>query len=460
MTSEARTKRTLWVLLASSLLLKLGLLGVAERIPAFADERQYVAAALTIAENGVPSYANPQWDEAHYPPAYPYFMGAVCKLFGGSFQTAVRIVQALFGTASAWLLFLAARRLFGDRTALVSAGVWAFFPTAICYTQLFLGETLFALLVLGVPVLLTPAESPLGARQSFLAGLLAGFATLTRSIFLPQSFLVAAWILLCGTKEGSWRRRLPLSALFVAGLFCVVLPWSARNTLRYDRFLLIDTGAGNVLHLNWNMVDPWNNDIGLLGRHQADREAAKEKGIPRRRRFKPEDPNDIVARNQGEIRLALQWLGQNPGLFMRHSLMRAAEFVNPTSMLVFRLRNGDYGRPPAALTEALVLVVVVGTMLLLVAGFAGMALFGLQREHALYAILFLSAFASGALLMSITRYRFPSMPLLVPFAVHVLLSPRELPSFGEARGRWIIASGTTLLLAIVFVLYAPYNYPG
>ena len=189
MTSETRTKRTLWILLVSSLLLKLGLLGVAEGIPPFADERQYVAAALTIAEDGVPTYANPQWDEAHYPPVYPYFMGAVCKLFGGSFQTAARVAQAFFSTATAWLLFLAARRLFGDRTALWSAGVWAFLPTAICYTQLFLGETLYALFVLGVPVLLLPMGGSLGARRSFLAGLLAGVATLTRSIFLPQSFL-------------------------------------------------------------------------------------------------------------------------------------------------------------------------------------------------------------------------------------------------------------------------------
>ena len=76
---------------------------------------------------------------------------------------------------------------------------------------------------------------------------------------------------------------------------------------------------------------------------------------------------------------------------------------------------------------------VVGTMLLLLAGSTGLALYGLQREHALYAVLFLSAFAAGALLMSITRYRFPSMPLLVPFAVHVVLHPRGLPSLAEAR---------------------------
>ncbi len=452
--------RALWIILVSSLALKLCLLGVAKDIPAFADERQYVAAALSIAAEGVPTYANPQWDEAHYPPVYPYFVGAACKLFAAGFRTAVHVLQAVIGTATVWMLFLAARRLFDERIALISAGIWAFFPTAICYTQLFLGETLYAAFVLGVPLLLLPTEKVLGTRHSFAAGLMAGLATLTRSIFLPQSFLIAGWIVLTHGGIRDWRRSSRLASVFLAGLFCVILPWSIRNTLRYDSFLLIDTGAGNVLHLNWNMVDPWNQDIGLVGRHQADRGRAKAAGIERRRRFRPENEDDIVARNKGEIRLASAWLLEHPLLFLRHSVIRAAEFVNPTSLLVFRLRKGHYGEPPAAVSEGLILLVIAGTILLLWAGGVGMTFQAARKEHALYALLFFSALLSGALLMSITRYRFPSMPLLVPFAVHMLCCPRDVPRPREAPVRWGIATLLSVLLLIVFAIYLPNNYPG
>jgi 4-amino-4-deoxy-L-arabinose transferase-like glycosyltransferase len=457
-----RPPRALWIILLTSLALKLSLLGVAQDVPNFADERQYIAAALTIADDGVPTYSNPQWDEAHYPPSYPYLMGAVCLVFGPTgLSITIRVLQILMSTATVWLVFLLAERLFERRSALLSAGVWAFFPTAICYTHLFLAETLHAALVVSVAVLLLPGNGNLNGKRALAAGIVAGLASLTRSIFLPQSLLIGAWIALWGTvNRKDRRRRLQLCAVFLGGLITVILPWSIRNTLRYERFLLIDTGAANVLHLNWNMTEPWNQDIGLMGRYQRQSKEAKALGIQRRRRFVPEDPADIVALHQGEIRLALDWLKHHPRLFARHSIQRAAEFLNPTSMLIHRLRRGDYGDPPGILEETLVLSVLISTMALIVLGLAGMSLASVRSEHALVAILFLSTLVSGALLMAITRYRFPSMPLLIPFAAHVACNWRTLPGPRQAPFRWGIATVNSLLVLWIFVIYVPYNYPG
>jgi len=449
------TPRALWIVLGTSFLLKLGLLATARDLTNFADERQFIAAALTIAADGAPGYTNPVWDEAHYPPVYPYLLGGLCKLFELHFGLIARILQVVASTVTAWLVYVLAERLFDRRTALWSAGVWAFLPAATCYTHLFLSETLFGVLATAVPLLLLAPDGRLSSRRALAAGLVAGLAALTRSIFFLQAPLVALW-LLAGPREG---KRLRMAGTFLAGLVLVIAPWSIGNTLRYGRFLLIDTGAGNVLHLNWNMIDPWNQDIGLIGRHQRDRDAAKAAGIERRRRYVPEDPTDIVERNQGEIRLALDWLADHPGLFVRHTVIRAAEFLNPTSMLVHRLRRGDYGQTPRFVEEALVGAVIASTLFLLGFGLVGMVLRTDDHKSALVALLFLSAFAAAALLMSITRYRFPTLPLLVPYAVDLARNLRSLPPLRSCPIRWTLAGIVLILLVWISVLYLPYNYP-
>ena len=66
-----RVPRAVWWILAASAVIKLALIGPVADLPQKADERQYVAAARTINEEGAPRYPNPNWDEAHPGPAEP-----------------------------------------------------------------------------------------------------------------------------------------------------------------------------------------------------------------------------------------------------------------------------------------------------------------------------------------------------------------------------------------------------
>ena len=126
----------------------------------------------------------------------------------------------------------------------------AFYPTLIGFPHFFWTETVYIFLLVCFTALLVAEDNPPSARQCFFAGLVAGLASLTRSILVPQLAFVALWILITGQAT---RRRRTLSVIaLLLGTAVVIAPWSVRSTVRNDRFLLIDTNAGNVLYKNWN----------------------------------------------------------------------------------------------------------------------------------------------------------------------------------------------------------------
>lgn len=452
--SEQLPQRKSWpalaVLLGLSTLLKLALLVPAAGLPLRADERQYVAGAVAIATTGVPVYPNPVWDEAHSSPLYPYGLALVYLVVGeGGFRTAARAMQVLLSTLTVLVIYLVAARAFDRRNALISAGVTAFFPTFIAYSHYFYTETLYTVLFVAIGGVLLCGVRPLSLRRVFAAGIVGGLAALTRSGFIVQAPFVLLWLLFAGGAP--LRRRALAAAFFALGMVAAIAPWSVRNAVRYERFLLIDTNGGNVLHKNWNAIRQENHDIGMDKRWRDDRQSY-EGAIPFRERVEIDEP---IARNSAEIRAAVRFTLRHPALFLRQSLIRAEELVNPTSFLVRAIRLGDYALPPIA-AETLVWSVLVSTMALLAFGAFGLsALRPSNTAATLPALLICSNVVVCVAIVSMSRYRYPMMPLLVPFAVDGLV---RLPRLAAQRPRAFWAALATVgAMAVAWVRYVPYS---
>ena len=74
-------------------------------------------------------------DVFYQAPLYPYFLGVVYAIFGRDLL-AVRLIQALIGSASCVLLALACRRLFGDAAGAAAGLLLALWAPAIFFDGL------------------------------------------------------------------------------------------------------------------------------------------------------------------------------------------------------------------------------------------------------------------------------------------------------------------------------------
>lgn len=443
-----KTLWTLWSILLSSTLLKFALVAPAIEMPRTGDEKQYLRGARAIDETGIPQYWSWPWDEAHSSPVYPYGLGLLRKIVGPeSFLESTLYVQALLSSLTAWLVFLIAKRCFGPRRALASAALVAFMPTMLAYSHYFMSETVYTTLFVGVVALLVTRQEPLSAKRAFLAGLLGGVTALTKSQFLILTPFVILWILLTG--RDSLRGAAIASGTFLVGTLLIVLPWTVRNTLRYDHFLLVDSNPGNVLYRNWNVLRPENHDVGMFKEWARERDAYDGE-IPMRPRSKKKN---VAARNAAEVSAAIAFTLDHPLLFLEHSFIRTQYLVNPTSFLVRGIRKDLYAWLPPWSREGLVWLVLLSTGATLALGVLGLCGRPPTGAALLPALLLLGSTILCVCIVSTSRYRFPMMPLLIPFAVNGALC---LPALIRERPRSLwLAAPVLLFMVVTWIEYVP-----
>jgi len=80
-----------------------------------------------------------------------------------------------------------------------------------------------------------------------LPGLLLGALAMVRPEYLAVALLLALVVFGSETRE-NWRAALARSAVLLAGVAVVVVPWTVRNAVALDRVVPISTGGGQVLY--------------------------------------------------------------------------------------------------------------------------------------------------------------------------------------------------------------------
>ncbi len=180
-------------------------------------------------------------------PGYPFFVAVVYSIFGHDNNTAVRIVQAVFDTATCVIVALLALLWTEDEERKRKNALWAFVLAALCpfiviYTATLLTETLTTFLMAAMTLTATLAFKSVSTKKSLLwwsfTGLLAGSAVLLR----PDSGLFAAGIgltlivshlflktentgkFLIRFVQVGWR-----GAVFSLAFILVLAPWAIRN---------------------------------------------------------------------------------------------------------------------------------------------------------------------------------------------------------------------------------------
>jgi 4-amino-4-deoxy-L-arabinose transferase-like glycosyltransferase len=396
LSSISETKWLVFIVMAG-LILRLAMafyLGdTVEIIPVAYDQIHFdnVARSL-VAGNGF-SFSNPPWPfiKPGAPTAfvsflYTLFLAGTYWLFG-SHALPARIIQALVASLMPWLVYRLVKRILDQDTkqkavALVAAAITAGYAYFVFFSATLMTEAFYLPAIVWV-LLLTHelAEQPT-AKLWAVWGLAVSLTCLLRQVFMPITALLFLYILLKA------RRQVKISHVALAGIIAatLILPWTVRNYMVFDRFLLLNSQAGQTL---WNSNHP---DLGT--------EFQRSAMFP--------IPADLEGLNEVDLdnallQLAIQNIAANPLRFVLLSISRLAEFFRfwPTP------QSSTFNNIARTVSFTVCLPFMV----------AGLVLSLRQASRWLLLYLFIAAYTLiHVVSWAGIRYRLPVDAALVPFA--------------------------------------------
>lgn len=179
-------------------------------------------------------------------PGYPLAFAPVVAAFGPRPEI-VLAFQVCISVLSVALVYVLGRRAFGKNAGLWAAGLMAVSPNYASLAGSFLlTETLFAFSALLFMYLFWRwTQDGMRLWQALVVGALAGYMALIRGQALYFFGLAAVWYVLEMRRAGQMTLK-TLAPLVIAalGVVLVIAPWTWRNAVTYNRFILVDTNSG------------------------------------------------------------------------------------------------------------------------------------------------------------------------------------------------------------------------
>ncbi|HZR23542.1 MAG TPA: tetratricopeptide repeat protein [Vicinamibacterales bacterium] len=370
-------------------------------------------------------------DVFYQAPLYPYFLGVVYKLFGHSL-VAARVAQAIIGSGSCALLSAAATRLFSRTVGLVAGLMLALYAPAIFFDGLLQKSVLdvfFVCLALYFVAALTttsaehaePAEPKRPQRILrvqrltlwLCLGLAIGALSLTRENALVFVVVLAVWAFV--------RSRVNGVAAFALGVAMVVAPVAIRNSVIGGGFYITTSQFGPNLYIG--------NHPGADGSYQSLRYG---RGAPE---FERQDATELAERalhrslTPGEVSSywtdrAFDFMAGQPAAWLRLLGRKIVLLWNATEMVDTedQSTHADWSLPlkvlgPVGHFGVLVPLAVIGLFLT-----------WRDRDRLWIVYVLIATYAVSVVVFYVfARYRYPLVPLLIPFAAVAAASFRRIP---------------------------------
>lgn len=178
-------------------------------------------------------------------PVYVYLLYGCRVLFGAAGYAVLQILQGVVGGVSAVLLYYIARRAYDQRTAFLAGSILAIYPTHLFLTTLIHPLVLITALLLASVLLSHVMAEKRSAMTAVALGAVLGVASLTDPAIMCYAPLAVGWPLVA--RPRAWKQGLRLAALGLVVAAVVVAPWTVRNYLVFDRFVLIKSPFGFAL---------------------------------------------------------------------------------------------------------------------------------------------------------------------------------------------------------------------
>jgi hypothetical protein len=360
----------------------------------FPDEQRFLASAAGLAASGEFWVAA---DRAWEMPGTALFFGPAVWAFGAHGSViAIRIAQAILVVIQCGLIASATRRIFEDATtAFVASCLAAFYPFFWFYQGLLLSETLFnTLLMAGVAALFWWRERGLRIDIALVVACLclaaATFTKATLTILPPLLLAATTWL-----AGANWRRTAAILAAASCLYAAFMSPWWIRNATLLHAFVPFTTSSGMNLYLGNNRN---NTDAGIDWGHDVEPDVVAKLNVL------PE-----LQRQRAYNKAALDYIRQNPGVFIRAAAKRFIRFWNIVPN-AGEFRSGVY---------AIISIASFGSILLLALVCTARRWRYWRVLAPLYLIIGYFTFVHVVTIASL-RYRFPVEPLLIIMAAEPL----------------------------------------
>jgi 4-amino-4-deoxy-L-arabinose transferase-like glycosyltransferase len=267
--------------------------------PDSADDVQFHRLGLRLADGS--GYVGDQGQATAFrAPGLPFLLAAM-YVVAGDYPPLVYVVNCLLGAAACVLTYFVARELLDDKPARWAGVLACVYLGHIYFVTCYMSENLFVpCLALGVWLFIRYLK---GAPAGWLvvAGLVLGFATLTRPLALLLLPLLLPIQLSADRRQG--RPWFAAGVAFSVSFLIVILPWTYRNYLVFDRLVLIATNGGSTFYgANNELVVTEPRLFGYW---------VSTTDLPHRDLIEAQP--DEVSHDKMEWKLGIDWLRANPG---------------------------------------------------------------------------------------------------------------------------------------------------
>jgi len=382
--------------------------------------------AINLVDHGVfsRSTTSPFVPDMWRTPGHPFFVAPFYAIFGNFYPVLIAQVFILFLTVI--LIFKMAKRVIGQKWALVLSVLYLFLPTTMLSTSALLNENLFVFVfVIALYIFFFSELKNIYVRWAF-TGFLFALTVYIRpaSMYFLLFFIPAYFAFYMPWSEFS-RKYIFAALIMIAAFLGTLAPWCVRNKIEFDSWQFASTGPFFLFRQNATQFYEGYNGISNLEARYALEDMA---GIPRGP--VPSDPKYSAVMQK----VALEVIFAHP---FRYAIWHLSTFIpfftssGANDYWVFVNNMGpNYNRPPEpSLIQALhpfkfsVLIIVLKnhgwTLLENIAWclIALLVLIGLWRSKNIqlarifFAIVLYFAFVTGP--GAHARYRVPVEPLLL-----------------------------------------------
>ncbi len=318
-------------------------------------------------------------------PGYEFFLAAIYLIFGHTVWV-VWVIQALLHTASAFFVYLLIRRFLKDVEwpAVVGAGVYIFFIDLLEFPAMLLTETLYLFLVLaGIHYVLNYIEKS-SSDDVIRASVFLTLALLVRPPITIAMMVFFGFLLF----QKQYRH-----ALIFAGISVLLLtPWTVRNYLRYDKFIVTSSIIGYDVWLGNN---PESKYVGELTATKEIDQYSEAEGL--------------FAANERGKKEVIKLLLTDPWGFTKLQLTKTSIYFSAARPAAFWFHiRGSFQLVTILLSSLFAYVIFT-------LGIAGFLRFMWRKDafSRMFALLTLAAPVGIIWVVAETRYRYQIYPMLI-----------------------------------------------
>jgi hypothetical protein len=265
-------------------------------------------------ESGVPR------PSAISPPGYVYLLALIFSIFGiYSVQSAIviEIIQSLTAALTCLAFYHVGKR-FNETVGLLAALAVAFYPPSILFSVMRISPIILVVLLLALIIhYLFKIQEHWRYRDAVVCGVLMAVNALMEPVVIGFYIASCIWLLLW--SSGSRLAAVKCSVTMGLVTIVCILPWTIRNYVVFNDFVLIKSSMGkNLLEGNRPSGD------GIIFTYEYDdvfsaKELKELKGL------------NEVERNNVMQRRAVEFIKADPGRFVRLTLRRIYYYWSPVN---------------------------------------------------------------------------------------------------------------------------------